>query len=277
MSLTTIAITSAFFAAIANILARLLLRGLRSQDILSVNFTIIGIVLLCAMPWWWNFSFSWIAVGLIISIALIDLFANYFYFKTFERTDAGTATPLLSLAPLVTFLFSWVLLDEVSSLLTYVLALAVVAALILFSIDFKNFGPFNAATLTPALSSSFFFGVSAIPVSYLLLELQATNAPTLFMLRAFAIAIFAIPLFGFGWRMLSFNQIGFMAFRSVFVIAQYVLLYVAITLGNTGVAVTLGNITPIFVFFLGVLLLGESPTFRKAAAALLVLVLSFLI
>lgn len=277
MSLTTVAIASAFFAAMANILARVLLKGLRSQDILSVNFTIIGALLLCTMPWWWQFEFSYVAIGLVVLVASIDLFANYFYFKTFEKTDAGTATPLLSLAPLFTFALSWAFLGEVSAWTTYALAAAIVAALILFSIDFKHFGPFNAATLTPALMSSLLFGISAIPISYLLVNLEATNAQTLFMLRAFVIATLAVPFFGYGWRTLSLRQLGFMSFRSTFVIAQYVLLYIAITLGNTGVAVTLGNITPIFVFFLSILLLGESPTWRKASAAGLVLILSLLI
>lgn len=274
---TTIAIASAFFAAISNILARVLLRGLKSQTILSVNFTIIGLVLLCCMPWWWEFSFTWLAVSVVLIIAVLDLFSNYYYFKTFEKTDASIATPLLSLAPLFTFFFSWVLLGEASSGVTYVLAFAIVAALIIFSTDFKNLNSFKSDTLMPALTSSLFFGISAIPVSYILLELEATNAPTLFMLRAFTIALLAIPLFGFGWRAIKRQQLGFMAFRSLFVIAQYVLLYIAITRGSTGVAVTLGNITPIFVFLLGVLLLGESPTWRKAVAAGLVLVLSLLI
>lgn len=276
-SFTTIAILSALFAAIANILARVLLKDLKSKDILSVNFMILGLTLLVLSPFFWEFTLTKTTILFILLIALIDLFANYFHFKTFEKTDAGTATPLLSLAPLFTFVFGWIFLGESLTLMTALLAAAIVFGLIMFSVDFKNFGPFNAATLTPALLASFLFGISAIPTKYLLHELATINAPSLFMLRAFTITLIAIPFFGFALRHISKKQLSFMGFRGLFVIAQWVLLYIALTLGSTGVTVTLGNITPIFVFILSIGLLGEKPTWRKASAAVTILALSLLI
>jgi drug/metabolite transporter (DMT)-like permease len=61
------------------------------------------------------------------------------------------------------------------------------------------------------------------------------------------------------------------------VIAQYILLYTAIAQLNTGVALTLGNITPIFVFILAIIFLREKPTLKKALIAILILILSFII
>ena len=42
LSFTTIAILSALLGAVANIIARTLLRDLRSQDILGINFLTMG-------------------------------------------------------------------------------------------------------------------------------------------------------------------------------------------------------------------------------------------
>ncbi len=65
--------------------------------------------------------------------------------------------------------------------------------------------------------------------------------------------------------------------RYLYVISQWLVLYYALSGGIAGVAVTLANITPIFVFALSILLLHEHPTLRKSVAAILVLVLSLLI
>ncbi len=277
ISFAIIAIASAFFASIANILARTLLRNLRSQDILAINFLMMAAVLLLISPAFYHFEVSWLAAGLVILVASIDAAANYFYFKAFEKTEASVATPILSLAPGFTFFFGFLFLGEVATLATYLIAIAIIALIIYFSSDLKNFRKFRAATLAPALTASVLFGISAIPSKILLSELGVINAPTLYMFRAGLIGLYALLFFGFTIPTLTVTQYRIIFVRSLFVIAQWVLLYLALTHGTSGVTITLGNITPIFVFLLSTLFLAEKPTFKKLCAALLILALSLIV
>lgn len=276
-SYTFLAIAAAFFGSIANVLARVLLKDLKSKDILGINFLTMGITLVLISPLFYKFTPTYLNFALIILIASIDTVANYFYFKTFEQTEASIATPVLSLAPGFTFLFGWLVLGNVVSLQTYLLAALIIAGTVLFSIDFKNYEKFRAATLKPALISSFLFGVSAIPAKILLTNLHAINAPTLYMFRAGFIALFALLFFNFNIAQISIHQFRRIFVRGLVVITQYILLYTALSLGSAGVTLTLGNITPIFVFVLSVLFLKERPTLKKILTAGLILILSLII
>lgn len=277
LNFTLIAVASAFLGAIATILARTLLRNIRAQDILSINFFIMAIVLLLLSPLFYTFNASMLTMGLVLLIALIDTAANYFYFKTFEQTDASVASPLLSLAPAFTFFFSWILLSDTTRASSLVASFAILALILVFSIDFSHFSAFKRITLWPAIISSILFGLSAIPAKYLLDDLHAINAPTLYMFRAGFIALFAVLVFNFSVASLSTKQIRIIFFRGLIVISQWILLYYALTLGNAGSVITLGNITPIFVFLLSVLFLKEKPTLKKVMCAGLILLLSFFV
>lgn len=277
ISFTTIAIASAFFASIGNILARTLLKSLRSQDILAINFLMMASLLLLISPGFYKFDFTWVAAGLVALVAIIDAVANYFYFKAFEETEASVATPMLSLAPGFTFLFGFLFLNEVVSPSMYIIAITIIGLIIYFSSDWKNFRKFRASTLVPALTASVLFGISAIPAKMLLDTFEAVNAPTLYMFRAGLVGLLAVLFFGFTIPNLTVTQYRIIFVRSIFVIAQWVLLYMALSLGSSGVTVTLANITPIFVFLLSMVFLDERPTWQKIGAALLILVLSLIV
>ena len=271
---TLIPIASAMLAAIASILARVLLKGIPAKKILAANFFVMGATLLILSPLFYKFVFSWKSAVLVLLIAAIDTTANYFYFKTFEQSEASVAVPILSLAPIVTFFFSAVFLAEYPSAMSIVSAIAIVALIIVISTDWKNLPKFRTATLYPALASALLFGLSAIPSKYLLTTLEATNAPTLYMLRAGLIGLFAACFFRDSLKEVDFKTCRFIFLRGLFVIGQWILLYYALTLGSTGVAVTLGNITPIFVLLLGIMFLKEGFNWKKALAAIAVLALS---
>src|SRR3989344_3013658 len=130
-SFTTIAIISAFFSAISNILGRTLLKDLRSQDILGINFLTMGISLLLVSPMFYHFEARASTMGLVALIGLIDKVANYFYFKTFEKTEASIATPILSLAPAITFFFGWLFIGDIVSAKTYILSALIIILVIL--------------------------------------------------------------------------------------------------------------------------------------------------
>lgn len=253
------------------------MKGAPAKQMLAINFFIMGVVLLIISPLFYKFIISWQSIVLILLIGIIDGFGNYFYFKTFEKTEASIALPLLSLAPIVTFFFGAILLNEYPSIISVVGSFVIVILIIGISIDWKELPKFRKATLYPALISAFLFGISAIPSKYLLSSLHATNAPTLYMFRAFLIGIFAVIAFKNPLKKLATKTYGFIFIRGLFVIGQWVLLYYALTLGSSGVAVTLGNITPIFVLFLSIIFLKEKFNWKKALAALAILAISFML
>lgn len=274
---TTIAIMSALLGAVATVLARTLLKDLNSKDILSINFFTMGIILLLLSPFFYHFEATFIAVSLVLLVALIDTAANYYFFKTFEQTEASVASPLLSLAPIFAFIFSWFFLNDVLAFRSLILSFLILVLIIIFSIDFNNISAFKNFTFWPAIISSFLFGLSSVPSKYLLSTLHAINAPTLYMFRAGFIAIFSILLFNFSINKISTKQYRVIFFRGLVVISQWILLYRAMSIGSVGVAVTLGNITPVFVFILSVLFLKEKPSYRKLICAFLILALSLLV
>lgn len=140
-----------------------------------------------------------------------------------------------------------------------------------------NIKVFKKDTLFPALLASFLFWISAIPTKYLLDDLSVINAPTLYMFRAAFIALLSILIFDFSIQNISKKQYRIIFIRGIFVIIQWVLLYYALSLWNAGVTITLWNITPIFVFILGILILKEKITIRKILTASLILLLSLMI
>ncbi len=81
----TLALLSALFAAIANILARTLLKNAKSQDMLGISFSMMAVTLIVISPFFYAFTMNPLSVGLIITIVLIDLIANYYYFKIFSN------------------------------------------------------------------------------------------------------------------------------------------------------------------------------------------------
>ncbi len=272
-----IPILSALLAAVAAVLARVLLKGVPVRKMLAVNFFIMGATLLVLSPLFYKFVFSWTSIGLVVLIAAIDMLANYFYFKTFEQTEASVAIPILSLAPVATFLASAVFLGEYPSLFHIVIALVIMGLIIIVSTDWKAWKLFSKATLYPALASSVLFGLSAIPSKYLLSTIVATNAPTLYMIRSALIGLFSLLLFKDSFSALEVKTYRFIFLRGLFVIGQWVLLYYALTLGSTGVAVTVGNITPVFVLFFSILFLKEGFNWKKVLAAVAVVLLSLLL
>lgn len=274
---TVIAILSALFAAFANILARVLLKGLKAKNIVGINFLTMAATLVLLSPAFYFFEPSTKSVLFLILVAFIDTLANYFYFKTFEKTEASIATPILSLSPIITFLLGWLLLNDTVSAGTLLASMAIVGLVVWFSIDRKSFKEFRFDTLVPALSSAILFGVSAIPAKELLTNESAINSPTLYMYRAALIAIFSLMFFRFQIRGITLKQYRLIFIRGLFVIAQWLLLYYALSKGSAGVTTTLGNITPIFVFILAFLLLREKITIKKVSTASAVLILSLLI
>ncbi|MBF0180272.1 MAG: DMT family transporter [Magnetococcales bacterium] len=272
-----LAIASAFFGALSNILAKTILKDVTAKDILGVNFLIMTGIMALLSPAFFEINGSLsVVIPLVVLISVVDFFANYFFFKSFEKSDVSVVTPMLALAPGFTFLFAWLFLGESVTWMQLILSIGVVAGIVAFSADFSKLRESLDNTLLPAITASLLFGFSAIPSKYLLSH-GMMNAPTLYELRGAIIGLSAIMIFGSGINQLTASHFRKILVRGVFVIVQWLLLYFALTNGKSGVTLTLGNITPIFVFLLGVLFLKESITKKKLAAALSVLILSLLV
>lgn len=277
INFTVIAILSAVFAAIANILARTLLKDIRSRDVLSINFSFMALTLLVLSPFFFEFSFSISTILLVVLIGVIDSMANYFYFKSFEKSEASIVTPVLSLAPGFTFIFSWLFLGDVVGPETFFITIAIIILIIIFSTNRKNLKKFHKETLVPALVSSFLFGLSAVPSKALLDQLDAINAPTLYLIRAGLIALLAFIFLKNPIKRITSKHYRLIFVRGLFVIAQWVLLYNALSQGNAGVALTLANTTPIFVFILGYFILKERLSLKKFISTTLILLMAVIL
>lgn len=274
VSFTTLALFSSFMGAIATLLARTLLKELKAKDIMGVNFLTMGASLLLFSPLFYKFHASALSMALVFLIASIDTLANYLYFKTLEKMEASAAAPVLSLAPAFTFLTSWALLGETFDLRTLLTSIAIIFLVVYFSTNKISFKKESISLMLLPLISSLLFGLSAIPAKYLLSNLEAINSPTLYMIRAGFIGLFSLLMFKFNFGSISQKQFRFIFFRGLVVIVQFLFLYYALSSGSAGVAVTLANLNPIFVFILGIIFLHEKWSVKKLVASALVLILS---
>jgi drug/metabolite transporter (DMT)-like permease len=276
VTFTTLALGSAVLGAVANIMARTLLKNIKPTDMMVLNFLTMSAVLALFSPMFYHFEISILSFALLVSIAAIDTLANYFLFTALEKYEASRATPLLSLAPGFTFFFSWLFIGQVVSWQTYIFAIVIIASVMVFSLE-KGSGIKDFKHIWPILMCSICYGISAIPSSYLLNNLGSINAPTLYMFRGAFISIFCIMIFQMPLKAANFQNYRFIFIRCLVVIGQWLLLYYALTIGNAGVSLTLSNITPILVFIFGIVFLKEKMTLRKGIAAAMVFLFAFLI
>jgi len=281
---TIIAIASALFGAITNILARTILKDINAKNVLGMNFLLMTGTLAIFSPWFFKFDLSSkifnilpTTIILVLIISLIDLLANYYYFKAFEKSEASIVTPVLSLTPGFVFIFSYFLLRENINYVQLVLASLIIFGVILISTEHKSiFKVFTQLDTYPAIFAALLFAFSAIPSKYLL-ENNLINGPTLYEIRGGIIGLFAVMYFGSGVGELNRIHFRRLFYRSLIVIVQWLLLYIALSIGNAGVTYTLANLTPVFVVLLSKLFLNEQVSFRKYISAILILILAALI
>jgi drug/metabolite transporter (DMT)-like permease len=277
LNYTYIAVISAFFAAVTNIAARALLKEAKSYNIMGLSFLMIGSFMLIFSPIFYFFKPTWAAIGLLYLIGIIDATANYFYFKSFEKTEASVATSLLALAPMITFIGSFIFLGTNTSLLKLILSLCIMLGIIFLSIDLKEIKKSFHSSLFAPLMACLLFGLSSIPSKYLLSNLNAINAPTLYMFRATIIGMISFIFMRPNLQSLTTQLYKLIWFQGFLAIIQWVLLYMALSKGNPGITMTLANISPVFTVFLGYLFLKERITKRKIASAILIFTFSILI
>ena len=276
LSFKILAISSAIFAAIANIIAKTILKKVNSQDIVGINFLIMAGTMIIFSPLFYHFEISYESISCLIFIVFFDTIANYYFFKTFEKTDVTVATPILSIAPLFVFLFSWFFLNEKISIFNLSICFLITLCIVFLSFELKNFQKFKNETLLPAFFTAILFSITAIPTKFLLHNLNAVNPPTLYLMRSALIGLLATFYFKSAFHKISVKEYRWIFLRGIVVIFQWLFLYFAlIKVNNTGKVFTLSNTTPIFVIFLALIFLREKINTKKIIASVFAFLFSF--
>ena len=239
----------------------------------GISFLSVAGLLLLAAPWFYHFEISARSLGLLAVIIILDTIANFFYFKSFERYEASTVTPLLALSPAFAFVGSWLFFSLTEPWYMYVIAAAIVIGVIYFSMDYTPGKTIDVKMLLPALVTAACFGLSALPTKMLLTDLS-TNAPSVYMLRAAMIGFITLLVFGTRFKTVTVKQFGYIILRSAIVSTSWILFYYALAQGDVGIVSTLGATAPVFVFIIGIAFLKEKMTWQKLLAAGLIVVLS---
>ncbi len=215
---------------------------------------------------------------------MLDGIANYLYFKSFEITDAVTASLYLSLSPLFTLLLLPLFGSNGESIgLKEILAVLVIfsgililnGVFVLFSPPLREtrasqkFFPLSnnslKSILIPTLAS-LVFGFNVYLIKQIL-NMPVVNAFSYYFLRAGVISgmMFVATRPKLGW--ITPLRMGLVMVRAGFVIAQWMLLLSALELGNPAAVKVVSDTPPLFVLIFAALFLGEQITWPKFLGA----------
>lgn len=274
MTAAILAILSAAAGAVANLLARGISRFATTREYLAANFALMFLMLLPAAPFFWRLSLRWEAIAALLAAALIDLAANYFYFRSFEALDAVTASSILSLSPVIALFF--VPLFQMGQGIGpggYAGVALVSAGLIGLSrgVSGMQTGVHHTARgFWLPLAAALLFGLNVFVIK-MLFNNDWCNPYTYYLLRALVMALVGGVLFrpNLGW--LTRSTLLFSARRLVFVIAQWMLLLAALEIGNPAGVKALADSSPLFVVLLSGVLIKERPQPWRVLGAVLVI------
>ncbi len=277
MSALSLSLLSAFSGALAALLTKPVLRYTSTRNYLSVNFAVLFVLLLPAAPWAFALNLTPGMGALLLLTALIDVPANYFYFRAFEVLEAGPASVLLSLAPL--FALTVAPLVGIAGALDapavggILLTAAGVAILNRAVQSASNTGqsphPTRRSYFLIPLASSAIFGVNVYLVKYILCNGSA-NPYTFYLIRTLIIAVLSHLLWRPDLRWVTPRALVAVAGRGVFVAGKWLLFLYAVALGAPALIQTVGEVTPLFVVILAALFLKEPFTRAKLLGVALV-------
>ncbi len=274
MTAAALATLSALAGAIANLLARQVTRFAPTREYLAVNFGLMFLFLLPAAPFFWQLELRLEALAALIVAALIDLAANYFYFRSFEELDAVTASSILSLSPAVA-LFFVPLFRMGQDIPVYGFAgiLLVSAGLIVLNRTVGREGG-KAVVNAPRvfllpLAAALLYGLNVFVIK-LLFQNEWTNSYTYYLLRALIVAGVWYIVFKPDHRWLTRGALLFTACRLFVVNAQWITQLAALHLGNPASVKALADSSPVFVLAFSGLITRERVRPLQALGALAV-------
>ncbi|MGB9897648.1 EamA family transporter [Thermanaerothrix sp.] len=277
MNALLLALLSALGGALANLMARSILRQTSLRAIFGLNFALIFAWLLPFAPFYFSLAVSPPALGWLALAIGLDAAANYAYFQSFAHLDALTASTLLALSPFFTLLAA-PFLSPIAPPLGWFQILGVVlcggAVLVLTqaqnaatSLLHARPHPAPSALAYPLVAAAL-FGLSLYPTQHLFAA-GYTNPPTYYLIRAAVIALLAWPLSRPRWHGLPAGLVRRLALRAAVVIAQWLVLLYALEGAAPAVVKALADTSPLFVLGLS-LWRGEKPTRTQVLSALAV-------
>lgn len=274
MTAAILAILSAVAGAIANLLARGISRFATTREYLAANFALMFLMLLPAAPFFWQLSLRWEAIAALLAAAIIDLAANYFYFRSFEALDAVTASSILSLSPVIALFF--VPLFQMGQGIGpggFAGIALVSAGLIALSRGANGIKPgvsHQARGFWLPLAAALLFGLNVFVIK-MLFNNDWCNPYTYYLLRALVVALVGGVLFRPNLRWLTRSTLLFSAGRLIIVITQWMLLLAALEIGNPAGVKALADSSPLFVVMLsGVLIKERLQPWRVLGAVLVI-------
>ena len=259
---------SACLGAIANILANILLRGLRAQDLLGPNFAFMAVAMLVTSPLFFEFNATKHALALLAVVLVLDSLGNLLYFMALRAAPATHVSPILAFAPLFALVSSNLVLNETHSVPMYLAISISVVAVAYLAADRDHGTTGKSAFLFTAIGCAALFGISAVP-SKMLLTGDSINPPSLYLIRALVIASFGMMLSSREGRLRAWKSIRGISIRGVVVIVQWLLFYFALQFGPAGTVTTLSYTTPVFVCLITIVFLRERVSSRRLAAAVI--------
>lgn len=274
-----LSLASAFSGAISALLAKYVLRFAETRRYLTVNFIILFVLLIPLAPF--NFALQWTVPALLLMLlaSCIDGLGNFYYFRAFEQTDAGTASALLSLGPIFTLALALLfptLLSAPLNLANLAGVLVTVGGVIVLNQALRNHreaqtpaAPLHRRLFAP-LMSSLLFGLNVYLVKHIL-NAGIANPFTYYFVRLFIVAVMSY----FAWRpdlsWVTLPRLGVIAGRAVFVIAKWLIYLHAVDLGNPALVKSASEVSPLFVVGLSALFLNERLTRDKFLGILLII------
>ncbi|MDY6771493.1 MAG: DMT family transporter [Candidatus Nanohaloarchaea archaeon] len=267
---------AAVFAALSNIVAKVLLDDLDFREFIAVSFIWIALFMTPLALLRFELRVTWTAALLVGAVVATDAAANYLYFEAMDVQEVSRLSAVFALGPLFTMLFATVFLPAHLTLASGAAVLTIVAAVYLLNADGSGLlQPFREMLRErnyAAIGAALLFGLSAIPARYALTEYAVTNPETLYWVRALAIGAVLLTVFRPEIRSYTRRTMAAIAGRSLLVIVQWMLYLYAVMGSNVLTTSALARTTPVWTLLFGWLVLDESVTRRKVAAIGLILV-----
>lgn len=277
-----IGLFSAFFGAIGNVYLKKIFDYCSSRESAPLNFLFNFLVLLIFAPLFYYFKISYYSVFLLIIIVILELFCNYFFYKSIEMSDVSYVSVFFSLAPIFTLLITTMFISTVS-IKTIIAVFGIVISVYFLNLSDKHyliepiknvFRNKNYYGLIVALLS----GCSSIIIK-LMFDSNFINPLTLYLIRSFLLFLLFWALFKPKKQNINKKVVLSVFARALFIIVCMLLYYYAISIGDVVIATTASNTTAAFVLVLSYFLFNEKITKQKVLSVvsitLYIVMLSF--
>lgn len=276
MNFIFLALLSAISGATANTLARKITKycGNSPEEYIPVHYTVLSALLLPFLPLFLHVDLNLKTGVLLLMLYVMDLFANYFYLKSFEIQRTYKISIIIATAPLwglLAYPFFQNILNLKLSGYDFVGIIITIIGLFILSyrtsddtlnLSHEESGIFyliahnlrrvpkriRKKKIFYPLMSAILMGVSIYILKYLFVE-DAINPYTYYTSRNIVFMIIFLL-----WLKPNFKDflsiegnIKWVTFRSIFVIAQWLGLLYAISLGDPLIAKALSDTIPLFV------------------------------